>query len=158
MTKDAARALTLYRKACSLGEADDCFLLGKFYETGEHVKANPAEAASFHSRACELTLKKWGHEGCHHLANHLLAGNGIQRDVPRAIALYEEACASPLQYPHACNALGVIYEKGDGVAKDLDQAQKYFHQACFLGKYKYVGYSTGCKNERRLKRLRDVEP
>ncbi len=158
VTQDVGRALTLYRKACSLGEADDCMQLGKFYESGKHVKANPAEAVGFHSRACELTPKKWGHESCHHMAGLLMAGQGIQRDVPRAITLYEEACASPLQYPHSCNALGLIYEKGDGVAKDLDQAQEYFHQACFLGKYKYSGYDTGCKNERRLKRQRDSEP
>jgi len=78
--------------------------------------------------------------------------------VPRAVKLFEHACWSADQLAWSCNELGLLYLNGNGVAKDLDLAEKHFKQACFLGKYKHVGYDDGCGNARRLRRQRDGEP
>jgi TPR repeat protein len=157
VTRDVGRALTLYRKACSLGEADDCMRLGKFYESGKHVKADPAEVVGLYKRACELE-RNYG-EGCYNLARHLVEGKGIERDMPLAIKLFDGACWSG-DLPWSCNDLGLLYLNGKGVAKDLDQAEQFFNEACNLEKWKrpHAGYNEGCKNEKRLKRQRDSEP
>ncbi|BCD46160.1 SEL1-like repeat protein [Helicobacter suis] len=39
----------------------------------------------------------------------------------------------------ACYDLGVMYEKGEGVAKDLQKSEEYFKKACELG------YKNACE-------------
>lgn len=153
LKKSPEKALGLYRKACTLGQAEHCLPLGEFYEKGKHVKADAAEAVGFYKRACEL---EWSYEeGCYNLARHLVEGKVVERDMPLAIKLFDGACWSG-DLPWACNEMGLLYLNGNGVAKDLDQAGNYFNEACNLEKWKraHSGYHEGCKNEKRLQRQR----
>ena len=51
---DGAQAAALYEKACDAGEARSCLDLGRLYETGAVVEADPERALAFYKRACAL--------------------------------------------------------------------------------------------------------
>ena len=57
-------------------------------------------------------------------------GDGVERDVSRALALYREAADAG--YPDAQCALGVLYRLGKGVAQDHREAARLFRQAAEL--------------------------
>ena len=74
-----------------------------------------------------------------------LNSNGVQSilDPGKAAALARKACDGGIA--KGCSNLGLLYESGTGVAKDLQQAEELFHKAC------EGGYDEGCKNLKQLK-------
>lgn len=65
-------------------------------------------------------------------------------DFVSAIANYDMAC----QFPHndipSCVKMGFMFEKGEGVEKNLDNAGDIFKRACFHG------HTPSCKDAKRL--------
>ena len=55
-----------------------------------------------------------------------------------SISIYQKACASG--DANACNNLGVMYKRGEGVSEDDEKAVKLFQKACDGGD------ATGCYN------------
>lgn len=51
-------------------------------------------------------------------------GPGVEKDLSKAIALYERAC--PVAEPAACDNLCLIYYRGAGVDKDIVKAKDYY--------------------------------
>ncbi len=58
VTRDLARAASLYQQACDGGNTLACYNLGMFYEHGEGVPQNSARAASFYQHACDGGLAR----------------------------------------------------------------------------------------------------
>jgi TPR repeat protein len=75
-------------------------------------------------RACQ---QGWA-DACIRVASDYIAGNGVARDVPRAIAAFERAC--DLKSWQACADLGAMLQKGDGTAVDAERGRNYLRRAC----------------------------
>jgi len=85
---------------------------------------NALAPAELYDRACQ---QGWA-DGCSRLANIYSLGNGVPRDIPRAITALDRACGMK-SWP-ACADLGLMLQQGDGVAADADRARTYLKRAC----------------------------
>ncbi len=88
VTRDLARAVSLYQQACDGGEAAGCSNLGALYESGEGVPQNSAHAATLFQQACDGGYAP----GCNNLGVMYGKGEGVTQDLARAASLYEQAC------------------------------------------------------------------
>jgi TPR repeat protein len=88
--------------------------------------------------ACERECEAGSADRCRRLAVTYAFGQGVDKDEPRATALYEKACA--MKDPSACVFAGQMHEFGRGVGKDDSVAAGYYEQACDLQ------WPTGCYN------------
>jgi TPR repeat protein len=66
---------------------------------------------------------------------------GVTKDLPRALALYDEACSLGIQ--RACTNVGMLYARGEAVAKGQAKANSIFEKACQNGDL------DGCNNYAR---------
>jgi serine/threonine protein kinase/TPR repeat protein len=88
-------AMATYRKACDADGSLGCTKLGALQELAN----DPASAVESYTRACDGRKPR----GCARLARMLERGRGVARDLSRARALYEAACAED---PGSCALLG----------------------------------------------------
>ncbi|MCE7893481.1 MAG: sel1 repeat family protein [Sorangiineae bacterium PRO1] len=96
---------------------------------------NPAKPAECRAECDKGDLASCGYYG---YALHY-AYFGVAKDVARARALYEQACAKNVQY--ACSGLGIMYSRGEaGLPKDLDRDFALQDAACKAGEMR------GCNN------------
>ena len=75
---------------------------------------------------------------CLELGQAYQSGNGPQKDVVRAAALFQRGCE--LGIAQACNELGVAYRTGVGVPLDLGRAVMLYQRACD------TNYGPACNN------------
>lgn len=108
--RDLPRARTLYQRACDGGELESCKNLAFLFDTS--VPPDRARAAPLYQRACDGGVL----EACNNLANLYLGGDGVARDLERAIALYDRVCAAG-NHERACgNATALRAQRDRGVA------------------------------------------
>jgi TPR repeat protein len=146
--KRYAEAKPLLEKACNLGNADSCGLLGDYYFYGYGgVEQDYKQTRLLDKQACE-----WGSiEGCGNLGLLYEKGLGGLRDYATARALYKKACnggstksmtgsteGSAAGSMARCSALGMLYLNGQGGAQDYEQARILFRKACD------GGFMLGC--------------
>jgi hypothetical protein len=124
VTRDLARAASLYQQACDGGSEEGCSNLGVLYENGEGVPQDFARAASLYQQACD----GGSGEGCSNLGLSYENGEGVPQDFARAASLYQQACDGGSAL--GCFNLGLSYEKGLGVTRDLARAASLFREAC----------------------------
>ena len=96
------RAMAAYRKACDLKWAWACGMAGILYDNGEGVAENPVEAARWFALGCD------GNDGqsCYRLARLARDGRGLAPDKPRALALFDKACAK--KYQKGCESASAL--------------------------------------------------
>jgi hypothetical protein len=110
--------------------------------------------------ACRLLGFAYGSggadSGCAGLGTMYSRGDGVPRDVSRAVSLYRKAHADRLFAEDcdrgnaaSCAKLGDMLARGEGVAKDTRQAADRFRKACD------GGIRRGCD---ALRRLRSSDP
>jgi hypothetical protein len=68
------------------------------------------------------------HNQCFDLAERTRNGDGVPRDVDRAVKIYEWGCGH--LEPASCIALGALYESGDGVRQDFRKAFEVYRISC----------------------------
>jgi TPR repeat protein len=144
-------------QACARGEAKSCAVLGGVHEHGAH---DYAKAVEFYEKACALEdyaacaevarvhsffkpnfgswkrIQIYAQKACdanvpRGCAYRVLAYYfGEERDVAKAFALAEKACAE--NEGTACNGVGDMYRLGVGVTRDRESAQQFFLKAAAL--------------------------
>jgi uncharacterized protein len=115
---DYAVALSWYRKAAEQGYAPAQVALGNMYYRGRGVPQDKKEANAWFQRAAE----QGNASAQQNLANALYFGDGAEINYGEAFKLYQQAAAQG--FGDSQYNLGVMYEKGQGVAKD--PAKAYF--------------------------------
>jgi uncharacterized protein len=181
--EDLERTARLLGRACDIGSAVACALLGERTLRGRGVLEDHARAAALLKKGCYL-----GHqgcaalraeplvatmiarfeddcrgglpEGCEQLAEALSDGKMLPKDLDRATRLRERACEG--EVATACEALARRYDQGEGVTIDMARAASYDERACELGRTVSclrlaVWYADGrgvAKSEKRAAELR----
>ena len=67
-------------------------------------------------------------EICTELGKAYYYGNGVTKDINKAIQLYEKACDGGEVF--SCSDLGHAYDKGEEVTKDFNKAAHFYKKAC----------------------------
>lgn len=140
--KTASRTLDA---ACDGGDGQACGLLGAFHircaygrvagmSPGDvpmckkFPKPDAAIAVKALGKAC---ANAWAPGVCQTVAQMLREGQLVKKDVAQAVRYYEIGCATGGY--GTCVPLAEIYEKGDGVPKDLERARAMRASACKQG-------------------------
>jgi TPR repeat protein len=149
--RDLGRAARAYGRACEGGAADVCNTLGEIVEQTGAVEGGQARAEQLFLRACDggsspgcLNL---GHiaaarddkvrafalfekscnggwaAGCHQVAASYEEGEGVGKDIPKAVEFYTQSCDG--EYVESCTVLANLYLAGEAVAKDIDAAIRF---------------------------------
>ena len=122
------KAVSLYEKACTLGRARACTVLGNHYGSGNAVlPQSKTKAVQYFHKACmgrELT-------GCNNLGLAYAKGEGVVRNSVQAFTLFQYACSQKLS--SACANLGASYSLGDGVKQNKRRAVALFKRTCKEG-------------------------
>ncbi|MBI5534449.1 MAG: sel1 repeat family protein [Deltaproteobacteria bacterium] len=127
---DAAKATSLFEKACGLEHGSSCSNLGAL----QLKKSDAANASKSFEKGCALGAAV----GCFNLGNLYYEGVGVTKDLARAASLYQQACNAGSA--DGCVNLGNAYDDGEGVTKDSARALKLFKRAC------EGDHGVGCTN------------
>ena len=128
--KNYKEAIVWYRKAADQGNIAGEYNLGILYEKGLGLKTDLSQAIHWYQKAANQNDK----DAVTHLTNAQikLAGQLYQaKNYKEAVSLYRrlaEQGNSVGQYN-----LGILYEKGLGVSRDIDQAKAWFQKAAYQG-------------------------
>ena len=103
--KDEARAVAIYDKVCSQGNAEGCRALGVMVNDGRGIAKDLGRARDLYEKACD------GGDviGCRGLGQLYDFGEGVPVDAARAEALYDKACTG--EDAVACRLLGDLKGK-----------------------------------------------
>lgn len=125
LAADGGRAIAA---RCSARDAEACYLLGSAHMMGYGVASDHAAGYRYFAQSCDLGLPK----ACGVTAQTYLYGVGTPRDVPRALAADDRACAGGQLA--ACMELGQFLVTGsDAVPRDERRGLSLFARACHLG-------------------------
>ena len=126
---DPQQAVALYERACELGDAQGCVLLGRRLGDME-------QAAALYERACGADEPA----GCLLAGRARLEGRGVPVDVGLAAERFERGCRE-LASPRNCTALGLVYVEGPGgLEADEDRGKALLRGAC------EEGHGLACRN------------
>jgi len=120
--KDTKIAIKLLEHASELGNAEAMFHLGTLYEKGEDVPKDINEAIKWYRRASN------NNHGESKKVVRLIDWDGRGQ-----LKLRELERSSELGNCYAMFALGLLYEKGEGVPKDIKQAIAWYRRASEKG-------------------------
>lgn len=123
--QDFDEAMKWYRKSAELGNDVAQYNLGRMYLNGEGVPQNAAEAAKWYRRAAEQ-----GHDYAqYNLAKLLWVWQNYGE------VLYWLGKSAQQGNDMAQCHLGVMYEKGEGVSPDNEEAVKWYRKAAEQGNH-----------------------
>jgi TPR repeat protein len=141
--QDFSSARKWYQRAAERKDADSEYRLAMLLAEGLGGEKDQAAATRWFRRAAEdgsldaqyklgqLTRSNMNAVGSGYFqfeaARAMAEGRGMEKNLPMAIKLLEKSAEAG--YPPAFLALGRIYARGDGVAKDETKAQGYYEQA-----------------------------
>ncbi|MGM0555479.1 MAG: tetratricopeptide repeat protein [Myxococcota bacterium] len=128
--------LIQYQKYCLGGEDDYCGYLA-YYIYDSDASANETLVMR---RAMAVSCVKDNYEDCYYLARALDRGYGdLERDPHAAFLISEWSCQTSSD-PSSCHFVGLSYEIGEAVERDLGRACEFYVQSCD------DGYYHGCGN------------
>ena len=129
---DPGLAVEWYRKAASQGNAGAANSLGAAYLRGVGVPADVAQAVAWFEKAA----KGGDVPGQFNLAMRYFNGDGVAADpaearrwLERAAGAVGEDATTRSVVASSKQELGVLYEEGLGVEKDLVKALRYYDEA-----------------------------
>lgn len=123
---DPKKAAEWYLLAAQRGDANAMASLGLMALDGRGMEKDPVQGKAWLEKAAE----KGNAVACHNLALLLLT-SGSDMDLEQAVGLLRKAAEAEI--PDAQHALGVLYLKGRGVAKDASEAARLFERAARNG-------------------------
>jgi len=127
VTKDLAKAFSLFQKAAEGGNPDAYFRLGWMYESSEHVKQSYPEALKWYMKAAEFDDMY----ALHNIGVFYERGRGVSVDYATALNYYLKA--AKLGYSGSQYNAGIFYANGYGCTKDYSLAMKYYKLAADQG-------------------------
>ena len=133
-SKDFEKAVANYLIAAEAGDAYSSYSLGWCYEKGLGVEQSAREAVKWYSKAIEQGSKsaKERLENAKELGQDYYFGrNGKSKDYEKAAANYLIAAEAGDAYSQY--GLGWCYEKGQGVEKSVEEAEKWYRKAAEQG-------------------------
>lgn len=104
--QDFAKALQYSKKACGLGYANSCALVGGAYYLGKDTKIDYKLAKSYLEKACEMQDAV----GCFGLGVMYYDGKSVQQNLSKAKELYGKSC--DLGFQDGCDIYKKLNEKG----------------------------------------------
>jgi hypothetical protein len=153
--RDLGRAARAYGRACEGGAADVCNTLGEIVEQTGAIEGGLARAEQLYQKACEggsspgclnLGLVAAGRDdkvgafalferscnggwaaGCHHVAESYEQGEGVGKDITKALEIYAQACDS--EYVESCTVAAGLYLAGEVVTKNVEAAVRLYGKA-----------------------------
>ena len=133
-SKDYKKAVANYLIAAEAGDTFSLYSLGWCYEYGLGVEQSAREAVKWYSKAIEQgsksakerlkNAKKLGED-------YYYGSNGKSKDYEKAVANYLISAEAGEAYSQYC--LGWCYEKGLGVEKSVEEAEKWYRKAAEQG-------------------------
>lgn len=134
--QEVEKALGYLRKAVDAENPYAAYFLGKFYEKGQHVPQNTAEAVRLYTMSAEQD----NDFAAYRLGKLYLGGDGVLKDVESSIRWLTFAVDRKNQF--AEYALGVLYFKGEDVPKDIPKALEYLKRSAGQGN-QFAQYRLG---------------
>ena len=128
ITKDVAKAESLYRARCDEGRAAACFGMGRLYEKQGHAD----DALRMYARACDGGSP----DACSSVGFSYYTAHGVRWDVAAAAKYFVKACE--LGSSFGCTNAGDVYRYGAGAPLDHKKAFAHYEKAC------RPGDPTGC--------------
>ena len=125
--KSDTEAASWYRKAAAGGDLDACLELGSLYSSGRGVTQDDSQALQWYRKAADARNML----GEYHVGL-LYETSKSFHDTKQAAVWYGKAGQQGV--PEAQLQLGLLYARGDGVAKDPAQAIRWFQMAANQGK------------------------
>lgn len=126
--EDGRCFVSAHRKACDLGTAGACCVVGRVYREGSRgSRRNGAAAVQYLERACmggDVSC-------CRDAAVEHQSGKHVRKSSARAVLLYERGCDG--NQAESCWDVGVMLQVGNGVCADSERAARLLERACSLG-------------------------
>jgi CHAT domain-containing protein len=138
--KDFAKALALFQKAATDGQAAAMDSLGELYRDGKGVTQDYAKALQWFQKAIEAGDAN----GMRHLGGLYENGQGVAQDYGTALQWYQKA-ADAGSTVGMCG-LGLLYEEGHGVTQDYGKARYWFQKAAAAGSAKAKQFLSDLPN------------
>lgn len=126
--KKYKEAVNWFSKAAAKGNLEAMFNLGLIYQlgAGTEIAVNEQEAVAWYQKAADK-----GHvNSMNNLGELYLSAEGIQ-DYKLALQWFTKAANKDM--PGAMYNIGVMYANGSGVAKQIEEAYKWFKKAADKG-------------------------
>ena len=128
---DNKKAFEMFKKGAELKDLESTHYMGICYDRGLGVKVDKAEAVKCYEKSCGAHLRGPSLEKLCSIGDDYLLGRSVDKDEVKAFRVYEIAANKGSS--RAMNRLGKCYEKGQGVAKDLKEAVKWYRKAAEQG-------------------------
>lgn len=120
---DDEKAEGWFRRSAAMGDAQSQYMLGKLLQEQRRM----SEAASWYERASE----SGNQYAQYRLGKMCLLGNGVSKDIERAVQLLGDSASQGNQY--AQYVLGKLYLQGKEVGQDQDAAEYWLTQSAAQG-------------------------
>lgn len=119
LTKDEQQRLEYLKRACLGGATEECL------ETAfAIIDIDPVDGSLLLAKACNSGID----ESCTYLGISYQYGEGVEKNLDRAIDLFERACSGT--DPFGCMELASIFEDEEGDVYDQARAIRFQHQGC----------------------------
>ncbi len=127
-TRNAPRALGLYRLACDAKDPDGCMNLGRMYDSRfDGVSMDRGKARQLYAQACDLGSAA----ACTYVGLAAAKGEGGPVDAAKAAAMYTKGCDGA--HMQGCALLGAAYATGKGVSQNESRAASLLQRSCSVG-------------------------
>lgn len=130
VARDPAAALHWFRKAAHGGSPIGANMVGRCYEKGWGADVNKQLAAIWYKAAAERG-SDWG---MYNYGSALGLGSGVKKNDEAALAWFRKAAA--LGHAKSINFVGLYYEEGRFVPRDLSEAARCYKRAAEGGDFR----------------------
>lgn len=146
--KDLSKAAALYDKACSGDDVPACSRLGEMLLVGTGIAADEKRAMTLLHKAC---MAGWSKACTTQMAFLMKKHAG---DTTQIVPLVDRGCDGG--DGDSCATLGLIYQQGLGVAKDVERGAFFLKRGCRAGS-KFGCVSLGAAYENGVGVKKDAE-
>jgi hypothetical protein len=115
--------------AANRGNVDAMEYLGSGYANGDWGDEDPVKSFEWYLKAAE----KGSELGMFNAANYLVQGDDVEQNMELALLFLNKLADGSDLSADANHNLGVIYEIGMGLDKDIEKAKKFYKKASKLG-------------------------